>query len=94
MSTLTRAYTTLINAYAGGVLSGRDERQCEKLRLEALNVIRDRLFIAQDVAELDIAKKWSKAVSALNIGGNWRPLEQAYPEIAEAIRRSASKIMM
>src|SRR4029077_15758703 len=65
LSTITRDYTTCMNIYAGRTaLSGAEQRRREKAHLEALNVIRDRLFIAKEVSEMDIARKWSEAIGA------------------------------
>jgi hypothetical protein len=93
-TTLTRDYTTFLNVYAGRVaLSGADERRREKAHLEALNVIRDRLFIAKEVSEMDIASKWSEAIGRAYNNRDFLALKSQYEEIAKAIQDHAGKIM-
>ena len=93
MSTLTRTYTMLMYVYSDTARTGKDELKCKNMRLAALNVMRDRIFIAKEVAKMGISIKWSKAVGELNVGCNLTPLDKAYHEIAESIRESAAKIM-
>ncbi|HEV2491404.1 MAG TPA: hypothetical protein VGT03_16490 [Candidatus Acidoferrales bacterium] len=94
LSTLTRTYTTLINTHSTGVMSGREEKKCEQARLEALNVLRDRIFIAKEVKQMGISLKWSRAVGELNVPTpDYRALQKAYAEISAAIQENAAKIM-
>jgi|SRR5580658_1374804 hypothetical protein len=94
LTTITRDYTTFLNVYAGRVaLSGADERRREKAHLEALNVIRDRLFIAKEVSEMDIASKWSEAIGRAYNNRDFLALKSQYEEIAKAIQDHAGKIM-
>jgi hypothetical protein len=93
LTTLTRTYTTLMNVYSDSTRTGKEELKCERLRLEALNVIRDRIFIAREVREMNLSMKWSTAVGALNVGRDLNALQKAYLEIAKDIQERAAKII-
>jgi hypothetical protein len=93
LSTLTRTYTTIVSFYSRGILSGKEQLKCEQARLEALNVIRDRIFIAKEVEQMGISLKWSTAMGELNASRNWLPLQRAYGDIAAAIQENAAKII-
>jgi hypothetical protein len=94
MSTLTRSYTALVAAYSAGSMSGKTERQCWQYRLQAQNVIKDRIFIAKEVSEMGISKKWTLAVSQLDRERNYQALMAAFPEISAAIQKSAEKLIL
>ncbi len=92
LSTITRDYTTFMNLSGAGT-TGPEQRKREQVHLEALNVIRDRLFIAKEVSEMDIARKWSEAIGAAYTRRDFSNLKNQYEEIAKSIQDHAEKIM-
>jgi hypothetical protein len=93
LTTLTRSYSTIVNLRSQGIVSGRDEIKCEQMRIAALNVIRDRIFIAKEVKEMGLLEKWAVATHDFNKSRDYELFATQFAKVADLVRSHAAKIV-
>jgi hypothetical protein len=93
LTTLTRAYSTITNIMSRPVRSGHQEEKCEQMRLLALNVIRDRIFIAPEVIEIGLLEKWNEAVLSFNKDRDYKLFATRFSGIVDLVRGKATKLI-
>lgn len=93
LSTLTRSYSGIVNIYSRGLISGRDELKAENLRLESLNVIRDRIFIAKEVGDMGLLQKWASAGDKFLRTRDYDEFAKDFSVIADLVRRYALEML-
>ena|SRR5215471_5663413 len=67
LSALVEASSSLIALHTPMVAHGPEEqRACERSEKKSVEVIMDRIFIAREVKELDLLRRWTKACRELD----------------------------
>lgn len=90
---ITRDYSTHVVTYTQAVVRRSEMEKARRVHIEALNIIRDRLFIAKDVHEMKIATKWSDAIGKVHTDRDIVFLRDSYDEIAAEIQARATKLI-
>lgn len=90
---ITRDNSTHVVTYTQAVVRRSEMEKARRAHIEALNIIRDRLFIAKDVHEMKIAMKWSNAIGKVHTDGDIVFLRDSYDEIAVEIQARATKLI-
>jgi hypothetical protein len=94
LSALVEASSSLIVFYTPMVLQGPDEqRACDRAEKKSVEVIMDRIFIAREVKELDLQKRWSKALSEVRGTRNRTAFSDEFVKISSDITAAALKIV-
>ncbi|SRR5258707_10181705 len=93
LTTLTRAYSTIVNIESRPLRSGHQEEKCEQMRLLALNVIRDRIFIASEVKKAGLLEKWNEAVLSFTQDRDYKLFATRFAGIADLVRSEAAKLI-
>jgi hypothetical protein len=93
LTTLTKAYSTIVNITSHPVRSGRQEEKCEQMRLLALNVIRDRIFIAPEIKEMGLLEKWDAAVRSFTNDHDYQSFATRFGVIADLVRGAAARLV-
>jgi len=93
LTTLTRAYGDIMNTYSQAGITGKDMHRCERVRLNAINVIRDRIFISEEVTKMELLEKWNSAAVTFIKDRNYELFATRFSEVMDSLRRSAFKIL-
>lgn len=93
LSTLTRAYSTIVYIGSQTTRTGVEEQKSEQLRLESLNVISDRIFIAKEVKELHVSEVWGIALMKFEQSRDWDEFGKTFDRISKGIVARAEQIM-
>ena len=63
LTTLTKTFTGIVQLQAPGVgLGPQEQRTISDLELQSLVVIRDRIFIAKEVEDMNLIARWNQAL--------------------------------
>jgi hypothetical protein len=63
LTTLTRTFLSVVRLHSVGVtIEPRERRKLFSLEIEALAVIRDRLFISEEIEEMNLLRRWIDAM--------------------------------
>ena len=73
------------------VVTGREQFMIGETARKSVDVMYNRLFIAREVADLDILKRWEKAISALQKTRNVDEFGKLMDGIMDDIRKVALK---
>lgn len=95
LSALTKSYGTISQLRAPLVpLAEQEQRALSEAEAMALMVIRDRVYIAEDVQRLDILNRWIKALRDIDYKGLLESeFSKRYSEINADIVKAANKNM-
>jgi hypothetical protein len=94
LTTLAKTFTSIIELRAAGVALGpKDQRTLFNLEVRASAVILDRIFIADEVKEMNLLKRWNQALRDYDNTLNSDVFSSAFGLIANDVRKSASKIV-
>jgi len=94
LTALSEAFTTIVRLRGTGVASGaQEQRLLENLELRANIVILDRIFIADDVAKMEILNRWNGALQVYDRTLDKSVFGAAYSEIRHDVALSAAKII-
>lgn len=93
LSALTKSYGTIVQFRRPLVaLAEQEQRALSEAEATALMVIRDRIYIADDVQRLDILNRWIKALRDLDYKGLVESeFSKRYNEINADIVKAASR---
>lgn len=94
LSALTLAFTDIV-AFHNPMVAHTPEQQRAYAETErkALIVIRDRLFIANEVKEMDLLKRWNKATRDFDNNGDNTAFAESFGEITRSITSAAMQII-
>lgn len=93
LSALVEASSSLIAFYTPMALHGpEDQRACDRVEKKSVEVIMDRIFIAREVKELDLLKRWTKALSLVR-GTDHLTFSDEFVKISSDITAAALKIV-
>ncbi len=94
LTTLTRSFATICK-FTGPVmvLDEDDMRTLDEAQTVAQTTIRDRIFIAKEVKELEIYETWVKAARAFEKDMTYMPFAEQYAVINAKIVDAATKDM-
>jgi hypothetical protein len=90
LSALAESLRVQMKVYPGRVLAPDEQRAIVEAQSNSFRVIRDRIFIASDVAQLDIEIRWSKALMDHNRDLDPKVLGAAYDAIRKEIVKAAT----
>jgi hypothetical protein len=93
LSTMAWAYSTIVNINSRPYRDKDGENQSEAARLESLNVLRDRIFIAATLRNLDLVNKWNKAVRNFRAKSDYELFAVEFSEIIGLLRRNAKLLL-
>jgi len=92
LAILTRSYGTIIRLQApGAVRSGDEEKELHTAHLDALAVMRDRLFIGRSPMLLTIFKLWTDATEEYGNTGEFLPFRNNYNNIHASVLGAADR---
>jgi len=92
LATITSSYGTIIRLQApGAVRSADEEKELHGAQLDALAVLRDRLFIARNPTLLTILRLWQDATRDYDSTGEFLPFRNSYNNIHAAILGAADR---
>jgi hypothetical protein len=94
LTALTNAVASLIEESQSIVIaySGAEEKEKREEYLEALRVLQDRIFIADDIAGINLFDRWGESVKALLKTRDVHKFEDTFEEIRKEIVRIGTKI--
>ena len=92
-TTLIRSYSTIVNIKSRSLRTGEDELQAEQARLESLNVVRDRIFIAPEIRQMQILDTWSTALDHFQAQRDYKAFAAEFAGIMDRLRRSAERLI-
>ena len=94
LTALVEACGNLIALYTPGTLSSPEEqRRCDETEKRVGVVILDRIFIARDVKSIDLAERWSRALSEVHRTRDPEPFANTFSELLRDVTASAMKII-
>lgn len=91
LTTLTRSFVTICKYGPMSVLDSDDMRAVDEAQTVAQTTIRDRVFIAREVKELNISETWAKAARAFEKDRTFMPFAEQYALINARIVDAATK---
>ncbi len=91
LTALAESLRMALKRYQGRVLSGEEEYRIVEAQSNCFRVIRDRIFIAADVKNLNLENRWSAAVMHHSENLDARKLGAAYDAIRNEIVEAATK---
>jgi hypothetical protein len=90
LSTLSKSFSVYARYYTGGAAHGPEaQERLERAEAEVLETINDRIFIAAEIREHDILKRWVAAVQDFERDRNSHQFAQRFGEICKTILDSA-----
>lgn len=94
LTTLANTFTSILSLHSTGVALGpKEQRTLSNLEVGASAVILDRLFIADEVNDMNLLKRWNKALRDYDKSRDGDAFGNAFGLIANDVRKSATKIM-
>jgi len=91
LTVLTRSFATIC-CYGGmGVMNGNDMRAREAAHTDAQTTIRDRIYIADDIAKLDIYRIWKTATDEFQSDHTLIAFSEKYALIRAMIVNTATE---
>jgi hypothetical protein len=95
LTALTRAFGGIVQVRGPGIvaLQPADQRAYSEMETEALQTIRDRLFISDEVKQMDLLNRWTDATRSFDNTHNYLTFSTAFGKIAESITCSAKKLL-
>jgi hypothetical protein len=91
LTALAESLRASLKIYPARSLSGDEEREIVNAQADSFRVIRDRIYIAIDVKELDLENRWSAAVQHHSQTLDARALGRAYDAIRLEIVKRATE---
>ena len=85
LSALSESLRVSLKIYPARALSGAEEREIVEAQSNSFRIIRDRIFIASDVQDLNIENRWSFAVQHHSQTMDAKKLGNAYKELRTEI---------
>jgi hypothetical protein len=93
LTTLTRTYTTIVKLRAPLVgLGPMEQRALSNLEPNSLIVVRDQMFIAKEVKEMDLLNRWTGALRNYDNTANAKAFKEAFDLITGDLQRHATEI--
>lgn len=93
LTTLTRTFLGIARLRALGVALGpREQRKVFTLEIEALAVIRDRLFIADEIQDMNLLTRWIEALHDFDHTLDYDAFANQVGLITKDIKQSAKNI--
>jgi hypothetical protein len=93
LTTLTRTFLNVVRLHAVGVaIQSREQRKLFTLEIESLAVIRDRLFIAQELEEINLLHRWTNAMRNYDRSMDYDEFARQFRLISRDIKREAREI--
>jgi hypothetical protein len=95
LTALTRAFGAMLELRGAGMiaLGPEDQRAYGAMETQALQIIRDRLFIADEVTQMDLLNRWADATKDFDSTHNPRTFAAGFGKIADSVTASAKKLM-
>ena len=92
ISTLTRSFNVILDAHTPMVAHGPEEqRAAHEAEIRALVVIRDRLFINDEVRQINLLDRWRDAVHDISTHGHSTAFARKVGELLTDIVTSAKR---
>ena len=93
LAALTKAYGLIVQSHIPmNVMDGKDMKAQDDAEMNALAVIRDRVYIADDLKRLDILNRWMEATNdAARMGLQEGKFSKRYNEISADIVKVANE---
>lgn len=93
LTTLAKTFTSILELHTSGVALGpKEQRALFNLEVRASAVMLDRIFIADEIKELDLIKRWNQALRGYDNSLDGDAFGIAFGLIAKDVRKAASKI--
>jgi hypothetical protein len=93
LTTLTRTFLSVVRLHASGVaLAPREQRKLFNLEIEALAVIRDRLFISEEIEEMNLLRRWTNAMHDYDHSLDYNVFAREFGLITKDIKDRAGEI--
>jgi hypothetical protein len=93
LTTLTKTFSGLVRLQGVDVAIGpKEQRTLSNLEADSINVIRDRLFIADEIQQLNLLHRWTQALRSYDNTHNSDEFAKAFGLIMNDLQNSASKI--
>ena len=90
LTALAESLRMQMKIYPGRALSPEEQRTIVEAQSNSFRVIRDRIFIASDVAQLNIENRWSRVLMDHNRDMDVQALGAAYDAIRQEIVKVAT----
>jgi hypothetical protein len=93
LSTLTKSYMRIVSPYepAIPVIDELLQRQITDAKLESFQVLRDRLAIAQELAETNVSDLWTEAIVSLERNCDSVAFAKKFNTVEQTIVRMANR---
>jgi hypothetical protein len=92
LSALTTAYLITVKFSAAMVVFGPDEmRERDEAERRSLETLRNRLFIAEELAQHKVLDRWELALRAFDDKRDPAALKKAFEELESLVRSAARK---
>ena len=93
LTTLTRTFLSVVRLRAPSVaIMPREQRALFNLEIEALAVIRDRLFIAEEIKEMKLLRRWASAISNYDRSLDYDAFADEFGLMTRDIKKKAAEI--
>jgi hypothetical protein len=94
LTTLAKTFTSIVELRASGVALGpKEQRRLFNLEVQASAVILDRIFIAEEVKEMNLLKRWNQALRTYDNSLDADTFGKEFGVIASDLRKSATKVI-
>ena len=95
LTALTRAFGTMLELRGTGIvaLGPEDQRAYGAMETQALQTIRHRLFIADEVKQMDLLNRWADATRDFDNTHNPRIFATAFGKIVDSVTTSAKNLI-
>ena len=93
ISTLARSFTTIVNVESRPERSRENAMEGETAKMQALNVIRDRIFIGMIVKRLQLFDRWTEAVRLFYSGRDYKKFAADFEDIMFELEQYSRKLV-
>ncbi len=95
METLSEAASGMISRQIsrnwGEALTEKEAEQVSVSHMASLKVIKNRIFIAEDVKEMNLFNRWNDGIHAMRMAEDVRPFEGMWDQVSEELIARATR---